>query len=178
MYKPKTIHTRIVQSAIISYLKKRNTKKLNIECVPDEFFSMRRGCFVSLHKTDNELRGCIGTIEPNEKNLYEEIIRNAVSAAFRDSRFEPITEEELSDINFSVDILTQPEAITDFDDLDPRIFGVIITDNNYHRAVLLPDIDGIDTVEKQINIVKRKAGLSHADNNELTIYRFTSMRYH
>ena len=178
MYQPKTIYTKIALAAIIAYLKKGSIDKLKIENVPDELLSTRRGCFVSLHNTDGALRGCIGTIEPHEKNLYREIIHYAVAAAFSDSRFKPLTKEELDDLEISVDVLTEPELINDYDDLDPSIYGVIVSDNNYHRAVLLPNIPTIDTVEQQLNIVKRKAGLSHVDNSELTIYRFTSNRYY
>jgi len=84
----------------------------------------------------------------------------------------------MDDIEFSVDVLTVPEAIHDLDDLDPQIYGVIVTDGNYSRAVLLPSIPTIDTIEKQIDIVKRKAGLSKISNDKLTFYRFTSNRYH
>ena len=146
--------------------------------IPDEFFSVRRACFVSLHKSKNdELRGCIGTLEPQEKNLAEEIQRNAISAAFHDRRFQPLTTDELEEIDVSVDVLTIPERIYSADELDPSIFGLIITDGKFRRGVLLPSIPGIDTPEQQVLIVKRKADLSEADEKKLEYYRFTSNRF-
>ena len=178
MYHPKSIYTEIALAAICDYLKGKDTQKPIVGPIPDELRNNRRACFVSLHKTDGSLRGCIGTLEPYERNLVEEISRNAVSAAFHDNRFNPLTEEELDDIELSVDVLTVPEPIHDLNDLDPEIYGVIVTDEKYSRAVLLPSIPSIDTVEKQIEIVKRKAGLSKISNDQLTFYRFTSNRYH
>ena len=178
MYQPKTIYTEIALAAICDNLKGKNHEKPSLLSVPDELLDTRRGCFVSLHKKDGSLRGCIGTIEPYEKNLAEEISRNAISAAFHDNRFNPVTEDEMDDIEFSVDVLTVPEPVHDLNDLDPQIFGVIVTDGNYNRAILLPSIPTIDTIEKQIDIVKRKAGLSKISNDKLTFYRFTSNRYH
>ena len=178
MYQPQTIYTEIALAAICNKLKWKNLPPQSVVSIPSELLSQRHGCFVSLHKTDGSLRGCIGTIEPYEKNLSEEIARNAISAAFHDSRFNPVTEEEMEDIELSVDVLTVPEPIYDLDDLDPLIYGVIVTDEKHHRAVLIPSIPTITTVEQQIEIVKRKAGLSKVNNELLAFFRFTSNRYH
>ena len=177
MYQPKTIYAKVALETIINYLK-GNTSELPKEQFPKVLSETRNGCFVSLHKTDGSLRGCIGTIEPVEENLFNEITRNAVAAAMRDSRFSPLTMEEIDDLKISVDVLTVPEEIFDLDDLDPQIYGVIVSDGASKRAVLLPSITGIDTVEKQIDIVKRKAGLDHVKNKKLKLFRFTSNRYH
>ncbi len=178
MYKPQTIYTEIALAAILDYIGQNKSITKPVGAIPPDLLQSRRGCFVSLHKTDGSLRGCIGTIEPFEKNLVEEISRNAVSAAFHDNRFDPLTWDELDTVELSVDVLTVPEEISNFDDLDPQIYGVIVADNTYHRAVLLPAIPTIDTVEKQIEIAKRKAGLAKTSNDKLTFYRFTSNRYH
>jgi len=177
MYQPKTIYTKVALESIMNFLKE-NTSEIPENDIPELLAKTRRGCFVSLHKTDGSLRGCIGTIEPVEENLYREIARNAISAAFSDSRFSPVTLEEMEDIELSVDVLTEPEEIFDLEELDPQIYGVIVSDGSYKRAVLLPSIPAIDTVEKQINIVKHKAGLDNVDNEKLKFYRFTSNRYH
>ncbi|MCD4731920.1 MAG: AmmeMemoRadiSam system protein A [Bacteroidales bacterium] len=177
MYQPKTIYTKVALETIINFLN-GNAPELSKEKLPKELSETRNGCFVSLHKTDGSLRGCIGTIEPVEENLFSEINRNAVAAAMRDSRFSPLTMEEMDDVEISVDVLTVPEEIFDLDDLDPQIYGVIVSDGASKRAVLLPSIPGIDTVEKQLDIVKRKAGLDHVQNKKLKLLRFTSNRYH
>jgi hypothetical protein len=178
MYQPISIYTKIALAAICDNLKEGNKSKSDVGPFPSELTDTRRGCFVSLHKKDGSLRGCIGTIEPFERNLAEEIYRNAISAAFHDTRFNPVSSDEMEDIEISVDVLTVPELIEDLDDLDPQIYGVIVTDNTFHRAVLLPSIPTIDTVDQQLEIVKRKAGLSKVNNDQLTFYRFTSTRWH
>ena len=177
MYEPKTIYTKVALETIINFLKGTTLELPKYE-IPETFVETRCGCFVSLHKTDGSLRGCIGTIEPVEENLFKEITRNAIAAAMRDSRFSPLTMEEMDDVEISVDVLTVPEEIFDLDDLDPQIYGVIVSDGASKRAVLLPSIPGIDTVEKQLDIVKRKAGLDHVKNKKLKLWRFTSNRYH
>jgi AmmeMemoRadiSam system protein A len=177
MYQPKTIYAKIALKSILNFLQ-GISRDFEQDEVPESLLQEQRGCFVSLHKNDGALRGCIGTIEPIEGNLYKEIQRNAVSAAFRDNRFSPITWEELEDIEISVDVLTVPEEVFDLEDLDPQIYGVIVTDGSSKRAVLLPSIPSIDTLEKQIKIVKRKAGLEEVGNEYLKFYRFTSNRYH
>jgi len=178
MFIPKSPYSRIAFEAIKYYLKKGNLKRFSLEGLPSELYEIQRGCFVSLHKTDGELRGCIGTIEPRDSNLYEEIKHNAISAAFNDSRFSPLTKAEFNDLEVSVDVLTPPEQVFSMDDLDPLIYGVIVTDESYRKAVLLPSIPGIDTLEEQLRIVKRKAGLNNEANESLQFYRFSSTRYH
>ncbi len=177
MYQPQSVYTKIALQSIVNRLSK-TPESLHHGEIPADVLDQRRGCFVSLHKTDGSLRGCIGTIEAQEENLYMEIERNAISAAFNDSRFSSMTYDELEEIEVSVDVLTEPEQIYDLDDLDPLIYGVIVSDGSFSRAVLLPSIPSIDTVEKQIEIVKRKAGLSKKENEDLKFYRFTSNRYH
>lgn len=135
----------------------------------------KAACFVSLHRADGSLRGCIGTLEPRMNSLYGEITTNARSAAFRDSRFIPLEANELLDIQISVDVLYEPEEITFESMLDPKVYGVIV-ESGYRRGVLLPNLDGIDTVEEQLYIAKRKAGISSEERVKL--YRFRVERYH
>ena len=178
MFLPQSPYTRIAYETIDHYLKHGQLKNLKLTPVPPDLYELKRGCFVSIHLQDDELRGCIGTIEAQEDNLVEEIKRNSISAAFRDHRFQPLTKKEFPIINLSVDVLTEPELIFSIEDLDPSIFGVIVSDGKHQKGVLLPSIPGIDSVEKQIAIVKRKAGLHNVDDQQLVYYRFTSNRYH
>ncbi|MCD4664915.1 MAG: AmmeMemoRadiSam system protein A [Bacteroidales bacterium] len=178
MYKPKSIYTKIALETIRHFLQVGNTKKLQIQNIPEELFTIRRGCFVSLHRLNGELRGCIGTIEPSHLNIYQEIIHNAVAASTRDTRFDSVTISELNEIELSVDVLTLPEKINSLDDLDIQIFGIIVSDNKYKRGILLPDIKGIESIDHQIQIAQKKAGLAETPIENLSIYRFTSTRYH
>lgn len=118
----------------------------------------RAGCFVSLH-SDGQLRGCIGTIAPVCDSLAEEIRRNAVEAATRDPRFPPVVPDELDALDIKVDVLHEPEPVDSLDDLDPKVYGVIVA-SGYRRGLLLPDLEGVDTVEDQVSIAMRKAGIS------------------
>ena len=142
--------------------------------LPAELMNRRAGAFVSLHK-DGNLRGCIGTIMATQDNLAEEIIQNAISACSRDPRFSPVTLEELEDIEYSVDVLGDPERVFSLKDLDARRYGVIV-ENNGRRGLLLPDLEGVDTVEEQIAIAKRKAGIRPEE--KVALFRFEVVRHH
>jgi AmmeMemoRadiSam system protein A/AmmeMemoRadiSam system protein B len=135
----------------------------------------RAPCFVSLKTDDGELRGCIGTIEPVKKTLAAELIANAISAATHDPRFPPVTEDELGHLRYSVDVLMPAEAST-IDQLDPRIYGVIVEDTSGdRRGLLLPDIAGVDDPKQQVEIAARKAGIP--PDSALRIWRFRVERY-
>ena len=132
-------------------------------------------CFVSIKTDYGDLRGCIGTIEPTYPTLVAELIANAISAATRDPRFPPITAAELSHLHFSVDVLSAPEPARR-EDLDPEIYGVIVTDEEgRQRGLLLPAIEGVETVEQQVSIAARKAGLRM--DAALKLYRFRVQRF-
>jgi AmmeMemoRadiSam system protein A/AmmeMemoRadiSam system protein B len=132
-------------------------------------------CFVSIKTDDGELRGCIGTVEPLRTSLAEELIANAVSAATRDPRFPPVSAQELPHLRYSVDVLSEPEP-TQFEDLDPSIYGVIVEDEaGTRRGLLLPDIEGVETAAQQVQIAARKAGISPRE--PLRLYRFRVRRF-
>ncbi|MGI5872108.1 MAG: AmmeMemoRadiSam system protein A [Bacillota bacterium] len=134
----------------------------------------RAGVFVSIKK-HGELRGCIGTIQPVQANVAEEIRANAISAAFRDPRFDPVEPEELNDLVYSVDVLTPPEPVASLAELDPKVYGVIVRQNG-RSGLLLPDLPGIDTAEEQVAIARRKAGIP-ADS-PVQLERFRVVRYY
>jgi AmmeMemoRadiSam system protein A/AmmeMemoRadiSam system protein B len=137
--------------------------------------SARAACFVSIKALDGGLRGCIGTIEPAKDTLAEEVIMNAVNAATRDPRFRPVSADELSDLRYSVDILGAPEPTT-LADLDPARYGVIVEDESGElRGLLLPDIEGVDTATRQVEIAARKAGI--APGKPLKLSRFVVQRF-
>lgn len=177
MYLPKTPYTEIALESLIFYLSHRTLKGLILTDIPSELYEQKKACFVSLHQLNGDLRGCIGTIEPKQENLVLEISRNAISAAMNDSRFKPLRFKELHNIELSVDVLSKPELISNLNELDPDIYGVIVSDGGVKRAVLLPGLEGIGSIEKQLRVVKHKAGLSDMPDEQLIIHRFTSTRY-
>ena len=131
------------------------------------------GVFVTLYK-DNNLRGCIGTIEASKANIAEEIIHNAVSSAKYDPRFPSVQPSELDQLVYSVDILGEKEEVASVDDLDPDRYGVIVTSGK-RRGLLLPRLDGVTTAEDQIAIALIKAGID--PDKEYKIERFQVDRH-
>ena len=136
----------------------------------------RAGAFVTIH-AHGRLRGCIGTIEPTQDSLADEVIYNAVSAATRDPRFPPVAPEEVRGLEVKVDVLTAPEQIDGIDQLDPRRYGVIVQSKRspWKRGLLLPDLAGVDTVERQVEIARQKARL--ASSEPVQLFRFSVRRY-
>ena len=141
--------------------------------LPEEATRERAGAFVSVHK-NGALRGCIGTIAATEDCIAEEIIGNAISAVSRDPRFDRVREDELGLLEINVDILGKPEYIEGPEELDVRRYGVIVS-CGMKRGLLLPDLEGVDTVEDQIRIAMRKGGIAPSDKYRLQ--RFEVVRY-
>jgi AmmeMemoRadiSam system protein A len=133
----------------------------------------RSGVFVSL-KVGGLLRGCIGTYEPATANVAEEVITNAISSATRDPRFPPVTPDELSDLEYSVDVLTHPEPVKSEAELDSKRYGIIV-ESGKRKGLLLPDLEGVDTVARQIEICRSKAGIP--SRKPVKLYRFEVKRY-
>jgi MEMO1 family protein len=137
----------------------------------------RAGAFVTLHR-HGELRGCIGTIQPTHANLAEEVIENAIAAACRDPRFPPVGIHELGDLDIKVDVLTEPEPIGGVEDLDPKRYGLIVQSEErpWKRGLLLPDLEKIDTPEKQLYWTRHyKAGITDPDER-VQLFRFEVRR--
>jgi len=135
--------------------------------------SGRAGVFVCIKK-HGELRGCIGTFQPSSECIGSETMMNAISAATKDPRFTPVVKEELGDLTYSVDVLSCPEKVSGLSDLDPKKYGIIVV-SGFRRGLLLPDLEGVDTVEEQLKITKMKAGI--LPHEEVEIYRFEVIRY-
>lgn len=140
---------------------------------PEGLLAGRHGAFVSLHR-EGELRGCIGTIAPTAPTLAEEIVHNAIQAATADPRFPPLQADELGDLEISVDVLQEPQP-ADLADLDPSIYGVIVS-ADWRRGLLLPDLEGVDTVEQQVAIARQKAGIG--PDERVRLERFKVDRFH
>jgi AmmeMemoRadiSam system protein A len=139
------------------------------ESLPQELLNGRSGVFVSLKK-HGSLRGCIGTISPTTGCVADEIMKNAVEAAIHDPRFDPVVEDELDQLVYSVDVLTKPERIDSMDQLDPKCYGVIVT-SGFKRGLLLPDLEGVDTPEEQISIALKKAGIRKSEDFSMERFR-------
>lgn len=170
----KSKYVNLAEKVIHDYIKTKQIPKNKFE--NDSDFQKQKACFVSIHKNNNQLRGCIGTIYPYRKTLYEEIIHNAIAASTEDPRFLPVSENELDDLIINVDILSEPQLIKNINELDCKKYGVIVSDG-YRKGVLLPDLEGVDSVEYQLQIAKNKAGI-RTENKNIEIYKFTVERYY
>ena len=166
-------YVRLARATVESWVKERKRPALP-EDLPAEMLKRRAGVFVSLHR-DGNLRGCIGTIQATRKNIAEEIVENGISAATRDPRFSPVRPEELEGLEISVDVLGKPEKIASRDELDVKRYGVIVT-KGFRRGLLLPNLDGVDTVDQQLSIALRKAGLSEREK-DFEMERFEVVRH-
>lgn len=156
------------------------------EDLPKEFFERKAGTFVTIEK-NRQLRGCMGTYLPVKENIAKEIIANAIAAATEDYRFNPIQKEELPYLTFTVYILNEPELVKEIKELDPKKYGIIVksypitqpggTDVIFNghlphkTGLLLPNLKGIDTVEKQISLACQKGGID-PEKEKIIIYRF------
>ena len=140
---------------------------------PSPDMTEKAGVFVCLKK-HGQLRGCIGTFMPSWENVGAETIMNAISAATKDPRFHPVEESELQELDYSVDVLSPPEKIRDTKELDPRKYGVIVV-SGHRRGLLLPDLEGVDTVDEQLRITKMKADI--LPHEEVEIFRFEVKRF-
>ena len=165
-------YVRLARETIEKYISRRERNTVP-GWAPAEMTERKAGVFVSIHK-DGRLRGCIGTILPVRRSVAEEIISNAVSAATGDPRFDPVRPEELDRLEINVDVLSAPEKIESRDELDVKRYGVIVSSGS-RRGLLLPDLDGIDTVDEQIDIAMRKGGISPRDS--ITLERFEVIRH-
>jgi MEMO1 family protein len=164
---------KLAKETIELYVRERKVLNMRDEDLTQEMKD-RAGVFVSL-KVRGGLRGCIGTFEPCEGAIANEIIRNAISSATCDPRFSPVRPEELESLEYSVDVLTAPEQVNSLADLDPKRYGVIVKAGG-RRGLLLPDLEGVDTVEEQVGIAMQKAGIPPGTN--VTLFRFEVKRYH
>ncbi len=141
--------------------------------LPTEMTGQTAGAFVSLH-AHGRLRGCIGTTGPTTESVAWEIVQNAVSACAKDPRFAPVGIGELDSLEYSVDVLGQPEPISSPDQLDVKKYGVIVSCGG-RRGLLLPDLEGVDTVGQQIDIARQKGGIGSREKYALE--RFEVVRH-
>ena len=165
-------YVQLAKNTIEKYINEGEVYIPSEDELTEEMISKRAGAFVSIHEK-GELRGCIGTIAPTKDSLAKEIVSNAI--ATRDPRFDAITSDELEFLEINVDVLGEPEAIDSPDMLDVKRYGVIV-EKGYRRGLLLPDLDGVDTVEYQIAIAMQKAGIEF-DEKDVKLYRFEVVRH-
>jgi len=166
----------LAKLTVETYIEKREV--INIpKDVPKDFLTKKAGVFVTI-KNNKQLRGCIGTYMSTKENIAKEVIPNAIAAASQDYRFDSIRTEELPYLSYTVSVLSEPKQIKDISELNPKKYGIIIKTNEYFQkcGLLLPDLEGVETVGKQVSIACQKAGIN-PDNERFLIYKFTVEKY-
>lgn len=161
----------LAQDSIHHFLNHR--EKLSCPDPLSQDLRSRSGAFVSIKKLQ-QLRGCIGTLEPCEPNLAMEIIENALKAALHDPRFSPVTTEELQELTYSIDVVRPLEKISTLEDLNPDIYGLVVKSNG-KQGVLLPDLEGVNSTEEQIQICRAKGKIP--EDEPIEMYRFKVERF-
>jgi len=179
-----SIHNEIARFSVEYYFEHSKLLKFPddlpdniLEKIPNELVGNRRGTFVSWHDGNDNLRGCIGTFMPTKSNVAEEIIVNAVSSAVDDPRFSPMNKDELDSLHCKVDVLSELEQVHNIEkDLNPKKYGVFVTTPDGRSGLLLPDLDGVDTVYQQLSIASQKGGIDPVDD-DISVSRFTVDRF-
>ena len=183
-------YTLLAKQAVETYIKEGKIIEPPAG-LPEKLLAKKSGTFVTIEK-NGELRGCIGTYLPTKKNIAEEIIYNAIAAATEDYRFSPVQEEELPELSYTVYVLSKPELVEDIKELNPKKYGILVKSQSfsagsdvifnpspsvhYKSGLLLPDLSGIDTPDKQISIACQKAGIN-PEKEKIMIYKFTVEKY-
>lgn len=167
-------YTKLAKTAVEHYIKTHEELDLPAD-TPEDLLNQKKGAFVTLFN-NGELRGCIGTFLPVQENIGQEIIKNAVSACSKDFRFKPITEEELPELSYEVSLLSEPERIHKKSELDPKKYGIIVQTLDGRAGLLLPGLEGVDTVGQQISIAAEKGGID-PNVDELLLFRFVTTKY-
>jgi len=165
-------YVRLARKSLESYIL-HNKKIYRLDDLPKEMLNQKAGVFVSL-KMNGQLRGCIGTIAPTTDSIADEIIQNAISAGLEDPRFSPVSERELDKLEYSVDVLGVSEPIKSMAELEPKKYGVIVS-KGYKRGLLLPNLEGINTPQEQVNVALKKAGIKPDEDYEME--RFEVIRH-
>ena len=164
---------KLARLSLETYVKTGRRLERLPEGLPAGMTDRSAGAFVSLH-AHGQLRGCIGTTGPTTESVAWEIVQNAVSACSRDPRFIPVSAEELDGLEYSVDVLGKTEPVSSPAELDVKKYGVIVSCGG-RRGLLLPDLEGVDTVERQIDIARQKGGIGPGEKYALE--RFEVVRH-
>lgn len=165
----------LAKKAVESYLQEgKIISPRDIVNIPEELLKKKAGVFVTITKK-GQLRGCIGTYLPTKENIAQETINNAILAATKDWRFFPVTKEELPFLSYTVYVLSEPVMVKNLEELDPKKYGIIVKSSS-KTGLLLPDLEGVDTVEKQISIACQKAGINPLQE-KIVVFKFSAEKH-
>ena len=166
-------YTHLARLAVETFVKTKKTINVPPDC-PPELLSQKFGVFVTIEQ-DGQLRGCVGTYLPTQKNVAQEIIHSAITAA-TDSRFPPILAKILPRLKYTVSILNCPQPVKAIEKLNPKEYGIIVQDTEGKTGLLLPNLEGVNTVLQQMAIACQKAGIDSSAEN-ISLWRFKTQQY-
>lgn len=176
MFEPKTIYAKVAYDAVLLYMK-TGKKMLKDKSEIPTALQLKLPCFVSIYSNES-LRANKGTVEPIHDCLYNEIIENAVSAVDEANKTNPLKEEELDNITLAVDVLSYPKKVENKSLLKPEKHGIIVKDEEGNNSFVLPNTDGVETVDKQVKVAREKAGIDeNLPQDKLQLLHFTITRY-
>jgi hypothetical protein len=176
MFNAKTNYAKIAFKTILFYVSTGQIRK-NDENKISPDLKLKRACVVSIYDSNNNLRGSMGSLFPKNNCLYDEIIENAIAAASKDSRFNPVSKDELNQIKVQVDVLSTPQKTETFNEIKPQKYGLYVKDKEGNSGFVMPRTKGIRTADQLIEAAKKAAGFKDNDNKELEFMYFKSARY-
>jgi AmmeMemoRadiSam system protein A len=171
MYIPRSFHTTLALETLIDHFSGGKGISLTIDDLPDEF-SKPAACFVSLNDMNGKMRGCMGAVSANKKNLYNEIINNTYYAAFKDNRFPPLEKHELENVSFAVEIVGPMIKVYTLEELNPDEYGIMVKDEHGNMGVMLAIPERSITAEQQLQLACKKGAITTQEIKELNIYKF------
>jgi AmmeMemoRadiSam system protein A len=125
---------RLARTTLESHYSRKTTPAYNPS---GQALMERKGAFVSLHRGD-DLRGCIGQLYP-DRELYKIVQHCILSAALEDTRFMPVVEEELPELNIEISVLTPFRRIRRIEEIEVGKHGLYIVQGRF-RGLLLPQV--------------------------------------
>ncbi|MCK5171198.1 MAG: AMMECR1 domain-containing protein, partial [Bacteroidales bacterium] len=129
MFNPRTNYAKIAFDAILFFVSTGQIRKTSEDKISTDL-KLNRACIVSIFDLDDNLLGSYGDINPKNNFLYDDIIENAIGAASKDEKFEPIISSQLNKIKVCVDVLSVPHIADNLKELKPQKHGLFIKDTS------------------------------------------------
>lgn len=151
------------RESIYSLFDEQRNPSINYKVFPN--LSHNYGAFVTLLQ-DHHLRGCIGYIY-SDQPLFETVCHAAKLAATEDPRFPPIEEYELKKIMIEISVLSLPQSVKDYNEIQVGVHGIILEEPDAH-GVLLPQV----AVEQKWNLEDFLSGICVKSGLEANTWRY------
>ncbi|OFX19754.1 MAG: hypothetical protein A2041_05040 [Bacteroidetes bacterium GWA2_31_9b] len=175
MFNPKTAYAKIAFETILFYKTTGQIRKMDEEKISADL-KLNLSCVISIVDLQDNLLASFGKVNPENKTLYEEIVANTIHL-LDDKKNKKITKENLSEIKVYVDILSEPQKVTDLKEVKPSKHGIVVQNEKGKQGFTVPDIKKPKSIEQQIEIAKKQGGLKEKNILELELFSFHITRY-